>query len=660
MGERLEGNREIFKKVNDSSGDMNKAFQSVTNTLDFKYNQALANVKVGLIEIGMSMKSSIIPILETMGNTVRGLANWYTNLGATQKQLILTTTALLAVIGPVSITLSIMAKLFANLTTVGGIAINIFNGLRVAMISTPWGAIAVGLTAAIVAFANWNKTTDRFREIQSEVNTQLSEEVFKLNSVFEKLKSANLSTQQRADILKIVNERYGDYIGYLLTEKSTLGDIEKAQTQATNALVASISLKTYRAKLEEEMTGISQSFDKYFSDFTSNFSKTYGGDRVGEFITGIFEGADKALKQGNPLQVSQDLYDQFVETMSKRTGYLKYSIEDFRKAFLNFVEAKGEKNQVVDQINAMISAYEKLSITQKKNAEPIKSIVNSRSLRDEVKNSKFILEQYGASLETIASKMKLTDPIEELQYNIDALNYRKLLMFASDVGTPMQQLNKELADLALRNAAFGDTLETAGNQADLVKQKIISLQNDGIRQGNPIMDAYIQKWRELTIVQMKADATFRVAKQGLDQISQAFSNIKSIEDFGNAIVQAAKNIILAVIAEAVAINTAKAVQQGKSWWGALIQGAAAMAATEALFATLPKFAEGGTVPPGYPNDSYPAMLTSGEKVIPPQKLDKISRSSNNIHVTVGGEISGENIRLMLKRVERRHVNNYGS
>jgi hypothetical protein len=54
------------------------------------------------------------------------------------------------------------------------------------------------------------------------------------------------------------------------------------------------------------------------------------------------------------------------------------------------------------------------------------------------------------------------------------------------------------------------------------------------------------------------------------------------------------------------------------------------------------------------------MLTSGEKVIPPQKLDKISRSSNNIHVTVGGEISGENIRLMLKRVERRHVNNYGS
>jgi hypothetical protein len=33
----------------------------------------------------------------------------------------------------------------------------------------------------------------------------------------------------------------------------------------------------------------------------------------------------------------------------------------------------------------------------------------------------------------------------------------------------------------------------------------------------------------------------------------------------------------------------------------------------------PKFAEGGIVPPGFPNDSYPAFLTSGEKVIPQGK-----------------------------------------
>jgi hypothetical protein len=34
-------------------------------------------------------------------------------------------------------------------------------------------------------------------------------------------------------------------------------------------------------------------------------------------------------------------------------------------------------------------------------------------------------------------------------------------------------------------------------------------------------------------------------------------------------------------------------------------------------ATPGRFAEGGTVPAGFPNDTYPALLTSGEAVIPP-------------------------------------------
>jgi hypothetical protein len=37
----------------------------------------------------------------------------------------------------------------------------------------------------------------------------------------------------------------------------------------------------------------------------------------------------------------------------------------------------------------------------------------------------------------------------------------------------------------------------------------------------------------------------------------------------------------------------------------------------ATAATPARLASGGTVPSGFPNDSYPAMLTSGETVLPP-------------------------------------------
>ena len=38
---------------------------------------------------------------------------------------------------------------------------------------------------------------------------------------------------------------------------------------------------------------------------------------------------------------------------------------------------------------------------------------------------------------------------------------------------------------------------------------------------------------------------------------------------------------------------------------------------------IPGFAEGGVVPPGYPNDTYPALLSSDETVMPPQSLDTV-------------------------------------
>lgn len=47
-----------------------------------------------------------------------------------------------------------------------------------------------------------------------------------------------------------------------------------------------------------------------------------------------------------------------------------------------------------------------------------------------------------------------------------------------------------------------------------------------------------------------------------------------------------------------------------------------------LGGALPGFAEGGVVPPGYPNDTYPALLSSGETIAPPEKLDLVGNSNN--------------------------------
>ena len=47
-----------------------------------------------------------------------------------------------------------------------------------------------------------------------------------------------------------------------------------------------------------------------------------------------------------------------------------------------------------------------------------------------------------------------------------------------------------------------------------------------------------------------------------------------------------------------------------------------------MIGSMSPFAKGGTVPQGYPNDTFPAMLTSGEIVIPQAKLEQLIKVSN--------------------------------
>jgi hypothetical protein len=71
-----------------------------------------------------------------------------------------------------------------------------------------------------------------------------------------------------------------------------------------------------------------------------------------------------------------------------------------------------------------------------------------------------------------------------------------------------------------------------------------------------------------------------------------------------------------------------------------------------------KMARGGIVPAGYPNDSYPAMLSSGEVVVPPHKLPEFERQAMDVNVTVDGVVRGSDIHYIVREVERRYKNTY--
>lgn len=50
---------------------------------------------------------------------------------------------------------------------------------------------------------------------------------------------------------------------------------------------------------------------------------------------------------------------------------------------------------------------------------------------------------------------------------------------------------------------------------------------------------------------------------------------------------------------------------------------------------------GGIVPSGYSNDSYPALLSSGETVIPPHKLPNLLPVNRNHTINLKGKLKVE-------------------
>ena len=71
----------------------------------------------------------------------------------------------------------------------------------------------------------------------------------------------------------------------------------------------------------------------------------------------------------------------------------------------------------------------------------------------------------------------------------------------------------------------------------------------------------------------------------------------------------------------------------------------------AIRSAMPKMAQGGIVPPGYPNDTYPALLTSGEVVIPPRKLREFAGGQ------VEFRIEGTTLLGILNKMNKR-LNSY--
>lgn len=138
VGENAQQVQQVFDAVANSTGDADKAFETVAKTTQFKLNVALAEFKVALIELG----DLALPVVQFLADAFAGLARTFSTLPGPIKNLIGSLLGITVLAAPVLLLVGRFTQLAVNLRNLRGLH------LGAAAAASTHGAALQGLSRA--------------------------------------------------------------------------------------------------------------------------------------------------------------------------------------------------------------------------------------------------------------------------------------------------------------------------------------------------------------------------------------------------------------------------------------------------------------------------------------------------------------------------------
>ena len=242
----LAGNVELVRREQENA---NKAFTegtSIVNEFGVQNSTVQADLEKARkqfqdirVELGERLQPVIKNMISFGSLTVKGLLAVINAVGEYKGEIATAVTAIAAYTAVVKAH-TIAAKGYELATKAATVATRVLNTVTKA---SPWGLVIAGVTAVVSYLTLFRGETDKTAASIRKMGGEMASEQTKLDSLFSSLKKANEGSQLRRDLIKEINENYGQYLPQLLTEKSGLDEIEKAYQRINTKLTEQIALK---------------------------------------------------------------------------------------------------------------------------------------------------------------------------------------------------------------------------------------------------------------------------------------------------------------------------------------------------------------------------------------------------------------------------------
>jgi TP901 family phage tail tape measure protein len=178
MGSNLDSNIETFDKVANSTGILDDAFEAASETIDFKWNQSLAQLQSTAIKVFDVIKAFLIPVFEKLNDVMKFIGDKFSKMPGWAQKAILGFLGIAGIVGPAIGGLGIIIGTIAGVIAAVGAAFTTLSGVIAAVGLPALGAIAavtpiivvyfgaiIGVIASVIAsFVNLYRNNEEFRE----------------------------------------------------------------------------------------------------------------------------------------------------------------------------------------------------------------------------------------------------------------------------------------------------------------------------------------------------------------------------------------------------------------------------------------------------------------------------------------------------------------
>ncbi|MDR1348892.1 MAG: phage tail tape measure protein, partial [Prevotellaceae bacterium] len=207
-----------------------------------------------------------------------------------------------------------------------------WKAFTVALKANPFGIVLAGITAVIGIFTLFRKKVDDATKAHNEFEKELSKEKSTLDTITKTALSAAEGTHERAEAIRLLNEKYGEYLPYLLTEKSTNEEIKKALDGVNDALEANLKLKARQQATEKAHEDLAAEEIRLLDKLKDNYDLNMPAEKARLFMS-VWRDFTDAIKNGEKvafmdiakrLGVENDYDDVFARMNDYVEYYRKY------------------------------------------------------------------------------------------------------------------------------------------------------------------------------------------------------------------------------------------------------------------------------------------------------------------------------------------------